>query len=143
VFLFNSIKIWIDIQSHKIRLIIWKHRKKNLQIERESHIELPLGAIMNGKIQDFQTVYQAFLMLLTQTKVKKGQAIVTIPAQPAPQKSIFLMHPLNKNHIDLKTYFPEIKEPLSITPITAYLNLVQQAGFTVILIAMGLNLRKI
>ena len=117
--MFNSPSlVGLDIQPDEICLLQARRGKRKIQIEKYAFTELPVGAVVNGNINQFDTVCLAIKKLVRETGTAKCETAIALPSCCVMTKRIQLPAYLRNNECEaeirenLPRYLPEIADDL-------------------------------
>lgn len=151
--------IGLDIQATEICFLQLRRVKQEISIEQAARISLPIGAIIDGKIQQFDVVSESVHKLVQQTKMRGCGTAIALPTQCVITKKIQLPRSLCESGIakeiteNLHSYFPNVTDALAYDftvlyeadnpsdnvlvtatrydQLTSYVGVIEQAGLKV------------
>jgi type IV pilus assembly protein PilM len=110
--------VGLEIKTHEVRLILLRQTKKMRVIEQMEVVDLPPGAIREGRIQMLDQVTERIRLIVQRLKIGNMPTVIALPIQSVMSKRIQfkkkLSHEKRKEWIEdnLLRYFPSVTEDL-------------------------------
>jgi type IV pilus assembly protein PilM len=104
--LLNSLRFWpqpllgLDIQAEEIRLLQLHSIFKKKQIKKTFLLDLPSGAVIEGKIHDVQTVSDCLQELVQRHQFQGAKAAIALPVQCVIGRHLAVVEGLNEAELE-------------------------------------------
>lgn len=90
----------LDIQAEEIRLLQLQGTLKKKRIKEAILLDLPSGAVTDGKIQEAETVGDCLRELVLKHKLETSKVAIALPEQGVVSQRIFVAKGLNEAELE-------------------------------------------
>ncbi len=150
-----SRSLGLDICSTEVRLLALRRKKQHIYIEKMAVSALPVGAIVDGKIQQTDIVIAYLKKIIQKAHVHAANVTIAVPMQSIISKKISLTEAAAINLGDqINDYFPGVNDVLAYDYIEIdkevwliatrhdalmlYINMIESAGVKVSIVDVDL-----
>lgn len=108
----------LDIQANEVRLLQLQRSKKKQVIKQALALDLPKGAVIDGKIQEAETVSDRLQELVRSSKLQEFGVAIALPVDCVITKRISVIKGLQESELEaevishLSHWFPGVTEGL-------------------------------